>query len=452
MIEERQLDEVAGRVIMPGDADYDSARAVMMGGIERHPAAIVRVADAADVARVIAYARATGTELAVRSGGHSGAAHSTTEGGIVIDLRDLRTLEIDAEARTVRAGTGLTAAEVSSAAAEHGLAIGFGDTGTVGIGGITLGGGVGYLSRRDGLTIDNLLGAEIVTADGQVLDVDADTHPDLFWAIRGGGGNFGVATRFTYRLSQLDGVVGGMLVLPATPETVAGWIAADEAAADELSSIANVMSCPPMPMVPEEHHGSLVIFGMIAWSGRREDGDAAIAPFRALATPLADLVQPIGYPEMLPPEDADYHPTAVATNLFIRSVDETVAGVILEALAASDAPMRAVQLRVQGGAIARVPAEATAYAHRSSPIMVNIAALYEGPDDRAPKQAWVDQLSATLDQGVAGAYVNFVGDEGPDRVRAAYPPATFERLAAVKAVYDPTNLFRLNQNVPPADR
>ncbi|HEY8170136.1 MAG TPA: FAD-binding oxidoreductase [Candidatus Limnocylindria bacterium] len=450
MIEERLLDEVAGRVIMPGDADYDSARTVMMGGIDRHPAVIVRVVDAADVARVIAWARATGAELAVRSGGHSGAAHSTTEGGIVIDLRDLRTLEIDAGARTARAGTGLTAAEVSSAAAEHGLAIGFGDTGTVGIGGITLGGGVGYLSRRDGMTIDNLLGAEIVTADGRILEVDADHHPDLFWAIRGGGGNFGVATRFTYRLSALDGVVGGMLVLPATPETVAGWIAANEAAPDELSTIANVMPCPPMPMVPEEHHGSLVIFGMVAWSGQRELGEAAIAPFRALATPLADMVQPISYPEMFPPEDAEYHPTAVSTNLFMRLVDESVAGAMLEALAASDAPMRAVQLRVQGGAIARVPADATAYAHRSSPIMVNIAAFYDGADDRASKQAWVDELSAALDQGEAGAYVNFVGDEGADRVRAAYPAATFARLAAVKSTYDPTNLFRLNQNVPPA--
>jgi hypothetical protein len=205
-----------------------------------------------------------------------------------------------------------------------------------------------------------------------------------------------------------------------------------------------------MPMVPEEHHGSLVIFGMVAWSGQRELGEAAIAPFRALATPLADMVQPISYPEMFPPEDAEYHPTAVSTNLFMRLVDESVAGAMLEALAASDAPMRAVQLRVQGGAIARVPADATAYAHRSSPIMVNIAAFYDGADDRASKQAWVDELSAALDQGEAGAYVNFVGDEGADRVRAAYPAATFARLAAVKSTYDPTNLFRLNQNVPPA--
>ncbi len=452
MIEQDVLTGITGRVITADDPDYDSARQVLLGGIDRHPSAIVRVADAADVARVIAHARETGTELAVRCGGHSGAGHSTTEGGIVIDVRDLRELEIDTEARTLRAGSGLTALDVSSAAAEHGLAIGFGDTGSVGIGGITLGGGFGYLSRRDGLTIDNLLGAEIVTAEGEILEVDSGSHPDLFWAIRGGGGNFGVVTRFTYRLRPLDGVVGGMLILPATPETVAGWMAANEAAADELSSIANVMPCPPMPFVPEEHHGSLVIFGMIAWSGRREDGEAAIAPFRALATPLADMVKPISYPEMFPAEEGaeDYHPLAISKNLFIRSVDEAVARTILEALAASDAPMRAVQLRVQGGAVARVPADATAYAHRSSPIMVNVAAFYEGPADRDAKQAWIDELSAALDQGETGAYVNFVGDEGPAGVRAAYPGKTFDRLAAIKAQYDPTNVFRLNQNVPPA--
>jgi FAD/FMN-containing dehydrogenase len=450
MIDERLLTDVAGRVVTPDDADYDAVRQVAFGAVDRRPSAIVRVAGAADVAGVIAFARATGTELAVRSGGHSGAGHSTTDGGIVIDLRELRKIEIDPVARTARAQTGLTALEVSTAAAEHGLGIGFGDTGTVGIGGITLGGGVGYLSRRDGLTIDNLLAAEIVTADGQVLTVDADNHADLFWAIRGGGGNFGVATEFTYRLHELGQIVGGMLILPATPETLAGYMAAAEAALDELSTIANVMPCPPMPFIPEEQHGTMVILGMLAWSGPHADGEAVLAPFRTLATPLADQVQAMDYTGMFPPEDPDYRPTAVARTMFMRSVDREMAATILSQLEASDASMRAVQLRVLRGAIARVPTDATAYAHRSSPIMVNVAAFYDGADDMPRKQAWVDGVSAALDQGEAGAYVNFVGDEGPDRVRAAYPAGTWERLAAVKARYDPENLFRLNQNVEPA--
>ena len=283
-------ENLKGHVIAPGDEDYDKARTVVAGGVDRRPAVIVKVADIDDVDDVVRLARDTGLELAVRSGGHSGAGHSVTEGGIVLDLSDLKGLDIDVEGRTAWAETGLTAAEVTEALEPHGLAVGFGDTGSVGIGGITLGGGVGYLVRKFGLTIDDLLAAEVVTADGQRLLVDAENHPDLFWAIRGGGGNFGVVTRFKYRLHELPETLGGMLILPATAETVAGFIAAAEAAPDELSTIANVMPCPPMPFVPEEHHGKLVILGMLNYAGDPAAGEKAVAPFRALAEPLADLV------------------------------------------------------------------------------------------------------------------------------------------------------------------
>jgi FAD/FMN-containing dehydrogenase len=448
-ISSRLPTDIAGRIIRPDDPDYDATRQILSGAYDRHPAVIVRAANADDVARVIRFARETGTELAVRAGGHSNAGHSSTDGGIVLDLRDMNALEIDAESQTAWAEGGLTAGEVTSELAEHGFAIPFGDTASVGIGGLTLGGGVGYLVRKYGMTVDNLLAAEIVTADGELLRVDADQHPDLFWAIRGGGGNFGVVTRFQYRLQPLDGIVGGMLVLPATPETVAGFIAAAEAAPEELSTIANVMSAPPMPFLPEEAHGKLVILAMLAYSGDAADGERAMAPFRALAEPLADMLRPMSYPEMFPPEDPDYHPTAAATTMFVDPVDRDVAATILRHLEASDATMRVAQLRVLGGAMARVSADATAFAHRSSRIMVNLAAFY-GADDRQQRETWVADFKAALDQGDAGAYVNFLVDEGPDRVRAAYPGATWDRLASVKAKYDPTNLFRLNQNVPPA--
>lgn len=206
----------AGRVIGPDDADYDAARTIVYGGFDRRPAMIVRAADAADVSRVVRLARDTDLELAVRSGGHSAAGHSVTDGGIVLDLRDMKKLDIDVAGRTAWAETGLTAGEYSSATAEYDLATGFGDTGSVGIGGITLGGGVGFLVRKHGLTIDSLLAAEVVTADGEILYCDEETHPDLFWAIRGGGGNFGVATRFKFRLHELGPIFGGMLFLPAT--------------------------------------------------------------------------------------------------------------------------------------------------------------------------------------------------------------------------------------------
>jgi FAD/FMN-containing dehydrogenase len=442
--------EFPDRVIAPDDAGYDAARTITYGGMAKRPAVIIRVADANEVARVIALARETGLELAIRSGGHSNAGHSVVEDGIVLDLSQMKAIEIDVESRTAWAQPGLTAVELTAATSVHGLGIGFGDTGSVGIGGITLGGGVGYLVRKFGLTIDSLLAAEIVTADGQLLLVDAELHPGLFWAIRGGGGNFGVATNFKYQLHEVGTIVGGMLMLPATVDSVAGFMAASEAAPQGLSTIANVMPAPPMPGVPEEHVGELVIFGILCWAGDVDAGEYALAPFRALAEPIVDMLRPIPYPEIYPPEPPDYHPLAIARTMFIDHVDRGVSEMMLERLRASDSPMRVAQLRALGGAMARVPAEATAFAHRSSPIMVNVAAFYDETEgSKARHQAWVDDFWRALNQGDDGAYVNFLADEGQERIRAAYPGPTWDRLVKIKRRYDPTNLFHLNQNIPP---
>jgi FAD/FMN-containing dehydrogenase len=442
--------EFDGRVIAPGDSEYDDARRVFAGNIDRHPAVIIRPADAKEVSRVVGLARETGLELAVRSGGHSGAGHGTTDGGIVLDLAEMRALEIDPERGTAWAETGLSAGEVTNAAAEHGLAIGFGDTGSVGIGGLTLGGGIGFLVRRFGMTIDNLLAAEMVTADGELLQVDAEAHPDLFWAIRGGGGNFGVATRFRYRLQPLESVVGGMLFLPATPDVIAGFLAEAQAAPNELSTIANVMNAPPMPFLAEEHHGKLVVFAFLTYAGDTEAGERAIAPFRSLATPLADMVRPMRYPEMFMPDDPDYHPVAAARTMLVDDVDGRSIETILEQLESGTAPMRVTQIRPLGGAMAEVANDATAFAHRDRRFMLNVAAVYENRDEEPTHEAWVKSLSAELQRGERGAYVGFLGDEGEGGVREAYPPETWERLAQVKTSYDPTNVFRLNQNVPPS--
>jgi FAD/FMN-containing dehydrogenase len=436
-------------VIAPDNAEYDQARTIFYGGFDRRPAVIVRPTDASDVSQVVSLARETGLELAVRSGGHSLAGHSTTDGGIVLDLTDMNALEIDPEQRTAWAETGLTAGAYTTAAGAYGLATGFGDTGSVGIGGLTLGGGIGYLVRKHGLTIDSLLAAELVTADGQLLHVDDQSHPELFWAIRGGGGNFGVVTRFQFRLHELRQFVGGLLVLPATPAVIADFVAEAQAAPEELSTIANVMPAPPLPFVPAEQHGRLVIMATLAYAGDVEDGQRAVAPFRALATPLADLVRPMPYPEIYPPEQEDFHPTAVSRTMFVDAVGRGAVEAIVEHLEASTAPLAVAQLRVLGGAMARVPAEATAFAHRASRLMVNVTAVYQRPEDVEEHQAWVDRFAAALQDGDARAYVNFLGDEGPARIREAYPRSTWQRLAAIKGRYDPTNLFRLNQNIPP---
>ncbi len=441
--------DVKGEVVAPGDAGYDEARTVFYGGIDRRPAGIVRAADADDVSRVIALARETGLELAVRSGGHSIPGHSTTEGGIVLDLRDLNGLEIDVESRTAWAGGGLTTGRYTDAVAEHGLATPFGDTGSVGIAGLTLGGGVGYLVRKHGLTIDNVLAAEVVTADGQVLRVDHESHPDLFWAIRGGGGNFGVATRLQLRLHELEQVVGGMLILPATADAIYSFIAEAEAAPEELSGIANVMPAPPMPFLPPEQHGRLVIFALLVYAGDVEEGERAVAPFRALAEPIADMLGPKPYPAIFEGGDEDFHPVAIARTMYVNSIDRSAAETIVDQLQASTAMMAATQLRVLGGAAARVPVDATAYAHRQSRIMVNVAALFASPEEAPEHEPWVVGLADALRQDDTGAYVNFLGDEGEERIRAAYPGATWDRLVEVKRRYDPTNLFRMNQNIPP---
>lgn len=440
-----------GAVIAPGDADYDAARTVFYGAIDRRPAVVIRARDATDVSVIVALARRTGLELAVRSGGHSLAGHSVCDGGIVLDLSPMRALQIDAEQRTAWAEAGLTAGEYSAAADAYGLATGFGDSGSVGIGGITLGGGIGYLVRKYGLTIDDLLAADIVTADGEVIRADADNHSDLFWAIRGGGGNFGVVTRFQFRLHDVRQVVGGMLMLPATPAVIRSFVAEAESAPDELTTIANIMTAPPLPFVPTTYHGKIVILAMLLHAGSAEAGQRAVAPFRALATPIADMVRPMRYPEIYPPEQPGYHPLAAGDTLFVDRVDDAVAETIIDHLESSTASMAAAQVRVLGGAMARVPVDATAFAHRRRRVLVNVGAVYLRPDEAPAHQAWVSRFASTLRRGDRGAYVNFLGPEGNARVRDAYPGATWDRLTAVKERYDPTNLFRMNHNVPPAN-
>jgi FAD/FMN-containing dehydrogenase len=436
-----------GRLISPTDSDYDKARTVFYAGIENTPALIVRAADAEDVAKAIKLASKNGLELAVRSGGHSFAGYSATKGGIVIDMRDMKNLEIDVADKTVWAETGLTAMELTQAVDKHDLVIGFGDTGSVGIGGITLGGGVGFLVRKFGLAIDNLLAAEIVTADGEILQTDKDNHLDLFWAIRGGGGNFGVVTRFKYQLHELGEVLGGIMVLPATAEIIAQVTEIAASAPEELSMIINVMPTFPMPGVPEEYVGKLSIMAMIMYAGDPAEGEKVIAPIRALATPIADMVKPMRYKDIFFPEDEEYHPTAVSQTMHINNIDLVVAQAILAQLEASDSEMRAVQLRVLGGAMARVAPEATAYAHRHNPIMVNIAAFYETEAERKARQIWVTETAAKLDQGDKSVYVGFLGPNDASRAKDAYPEATRQRLLEIKKRYDPTNLFSRNFNI-----
>jgi len=437
-----------GRVVTRKSPDYDSLRIVAMTNHDRTSAAVIRVANASDIAAVINFARVTDLELAVRSGGHSVGGFSGTNSGLVIDLRDLNSIDIDDASRTGWFSSGLSAGEVTAALEAKGLILPLGDSGSVGLGGLTLGGGIGFLARKHGLTVDSLLAAEVVTADGDIIFADAERHSDLFWALRGGGGNFGVVTRFKFQLQALPDFIGGPLFLPATPEVLAGFVAAAQAAPDELTTIANVMPAPPLPFIPPQMHGKPVIVGMMAYAGNAAGAAAALAPFRALAPAIADLVGPAPLSSLYMPEDPNMRPAVTCRTLFMDTIGVSDARTVLEHIARSDAPMQIGQIRVLGGAAARVPVEATAFAHRHSRILVGFLAMYGGPTE--PHERWATDAIEDLRQHDTGAYVNFVSNEGPERLRAVYPGATWDRLRQVKGTYDPHNLFRLNQNIPPA--
>jgi hypothetical protein len=436
-----------GKIVLPGDSNYDTLRKVFPGEMDKKPKVIVLVADVHDVQKTIAFAKENNLDLSIRSGGHSALGLCVVDDGVVIDLREMRKLEINANDKTVWAETGLTAAEVTNELDKYNLVLGFGDTGSVGIGGITLGGGSGFLVRKFGLTIDNLLAAEIVTADGTILYVDKDNNPDLFWAIRGGGGNFGVVTKFKYKLHELSECYGGMLLLPATADVISGFVGIAQQAPDELSCILNIMPLPPMPFVPKEHHGELSIMAFIVYAGDPKEGEKVVAPIRSLATPFADMVKPMRYKEIFFPEDENYHPIAVARNLHLHTVDHELAEKIIDHLNSLTAPMKVLQLRILGGMMSRIPVDETAYAHRKSEIMGNVASFYTTEAEKEERKKWVDAFLRLLDQGDPAIYVNFLGPYDKDRIRDAYDDTTWNRLLEIKKKYDPANFFHNNINI-----
>ncbi|MFL5724828.1 MAG: FAD-binding oxidoreductase [Chloroflexota bacterium] len=443
---------ISGVVIRPGDEAYDEARHVHNTLYDRRPALIVRAADAADVARSVTFANDHGLELAVRAGGHGGAGYGTTDGGLVIDLSAMKGLHIDPERRLAWAQPGLTAGEYTAAAAAHGLTTPFGDTGSVGIAGLTLGGGIGWLVRKHGLTIDSLVSVELVTADGRLVTASETRNPDLFWAVRGGGGNFGVVTRFVFRLHPVATVLGGALFLPVTREVIAGLVPLAEAAPEELTTIAFIMPTPPLPFVPEEHHFKpSVILMFVHASDDIAAGQAALEPFRALATPFAEGVFPMPYPAIYDfTAEAGKPGPGVVRSLMLEELDDETIDTILARVVAPSSPAAITEIRVLGGAMARVPTDATAFAHRDARILIALLTGFEDPAEAPIHEAWTQEYFEEIAAKSTGVYSNFLGAEGEARLREAYPTRTYERLAEVKRAYDPTNLFRLNQNIIPA--
>lgn len=443
-----QLD---GRLITDTSEDYDAARKTLFIHVDRRPLAMVRAATAQDVALAVRFAVEHALPLAVRSGGHSLAHLSVIDDAIVIDMSRMKRVSIDPETRIARVQPGATSGDLAGPANAHGLALTTGDTHSVGMGGLTTGGGIGFMVRKYGLAIDSLIAAQVVTAGGEIVTASADENPDLFWAIRGGGGNFGIITEFIYRLAPVSQILGGVLLLPASRKVLRGYLDYTVAAPDDLTTIANLMYAPPAPFVPEERVGELVLMIFVAWTGSEADGERALAPLRALATPVAEAISMMPYPGIYEFTAFAAEPHAASIrSMFADQLSDTALDAMLAAMRQPSSPASLVQLRGLGGALARVDNAATAFAHRDRRYFVAIIGLWLDPaEDPASHVAWTSALWQTIRPEGAGVYVNFLENEGADRVRDAYPTATYARLAEIKAKYDPRNIFHFNQNILP---
>jgi FAD/FMN-containing dehydrogenase len=436
--------ELGAEALRPGDDGYDDAARVFFAA--GRPALVVRARDTDEVGAALRHAVRHGLAVSVRSGGHSPVGHSTNDGGMVVDLAHLDAVEVlDADRRLVRIGGGATWGQVTAALGPHGWALTAGDTTSVGVGGLTLGGGIGWLVRRHGLAIDNLVGARVVTAEGELVTASAQEHPELFWALRGGGGNFGVVVDFDFVAQEVTTVHHGTVAyrVDDAANLLRRWRDAMRSAPDELSSTLALL--PPMPDAPRTAMLLLCYGG--APGSPVAAADAAIEPLLELGTVLNASITERPYAEIL--EDAQHPPGVrlVSRNTLVRALDDDVVEAIA-GLSAAGGP-RAIAVRSLGGAFARVPSDATAFAHRDAEAMVVCGMFLPEAATDADLEGALLPWRAVAELG-AGTYINFQGSATDADVAAAYPPATYARLAAVKRSYDPGNVFALNHNVEPA--
>jgi FAD/FMN-containing dehydrogenase len=446
--------QVSGEVIVPGDAPYDEARKVYNGMIDKHPAAVVRCNGPADVVAVIGVARDEGYELSVRGGAHSAPGFGTNDGGLVIDLSGLQDVVVDPAAQTARAGGGCTWSVFNDATNAHGLATTGGIIGSTGIAGLTLGGGIGYLARKYGLSCDNLVSAEVVTADGQVVTASERDHADLFWALRGGGGNFGVVTTFEYRLHPVADVYGGPIAYPVdrTEDILRFYREYITESPEELGGFVGFHLAPPLPFLPEEWHFKNVCLAVPCWAGPVDEGEKMIKPFLEVVEPVGSMVGRMPYPALntafdpLLPAGLQHYWKAS----FARDLSDGAIAVHADYGARVPAIQCAVHLYPIDGAVQRVGADDTAFAYRDVDFSPVIAGMWEDPADNEANIAWVRAYHEALEPFSAeGGYVNFMDADDQDRIAANYR-GNYDRLSVIKATYDPTNLFHLNQNIQPA--
>jgi FAD/FMN-containing dehydrogenase len=435
-----------GDLIDPSSTEYDSARKVWNGMIDRRPALIARCKSVSDVQTAIRFGRDNDLPIAIRGGGHNAAGLAVADGGVVIDLRAMRDVVVDPETRTARVGGGATWGDFDAAAAKHGLATTGGAVSTTGVAGLTLGGGLGWLMRSYGMTCDNLIGAEVVTADGQIVRASANENADLLWGLRGGGGNFGVVTSFEFQLHEVATILGGILFYPLTRarDVLRFYRELTKTTPDALTVFCAMMCTPD---------GVPVVALALCYNGPVEDGERAIRAIRAFDTPIAGDVGPMPYTALQSMLDAGF-PSGLQVHWrseFVTAIPDALVEAAVSAFERVPSPLSAILIEQFGGAVARVAREATAFDNRDADYNFVIVSRWADPADAAKNVAWARATSDAVKPFTNGrVYVNYIGaGESPDRVRAAFSPEKFARLASIKRKYDPTNVFRMNQNIPP---
>jgi len=444
-----------GDVLLPGDGGYDEARVIWNAMIDRRPGAIVRCRSSADVERAVAFAAEHRLLTAIKGGGHNIAGNAVCDGGLMLELSAMKSVVVDADAETARVEAGALLADVDAATQAHGLALPLGINSTTGIAGLTLGGGYGWLSRKYGLTIDSLSGVDIVTPDGKSRRASATEHPELFWAICGGGGNFGVVTAFDFALHRLGPeVLSGLVVHPiaAAPALLRAYRDLATAMPDELSVWVVMRKAPPLPFLPEEWHGREVLVFAACYAGDMAEGEKALAPLRALGTPIADVIGPhpyAGWQQAFDPLLAPGARNYWKSHNF-ETIDDGVIDLLTEAVGRLPTPECEIFIAQVGGATRRTDPAATAFAQRDAVFMMNVHTRWQEPVDDTRCIAWARELfDRTATFATGGVYVNFMPEDDTGRVKSAFG-ASYPRLAKVKAEVDPANLLRMNMNIRPA--
>jgi FAD/FMN-containing dehydrogenase len=453
---ELQLDDTAfrGQVLGPADEGYDEQRRIWNGSFDRRPAAIVRCAGVADVITAVKAAQGSGLTVAVRSGGHSFPGLSVADDALMIDLSPMKGVRVDPERRTARVQAGVLLGELDRETQAFGLAVPSGIVTHTGVAGLTLGGGIGWIMRKHGLSVDQLVSVDLVTAEGEFVRATAEENADLFWGLRGGGGNFGIVTEFEFRCVELGTqVLAGPIIWPMTKSGEVlrfyrDWVAE---APDELMTIVIHRKAPPLPIIPEELHGEPVVMIVPCWVGDVETGEAFLKPLREFGPPVADvcMVKPyLAHQAMLDPSFVPgrwyYFKSADVAELTDELIDVT-----MERSLQISSPLTSFPIWQMGGAVGRVGDDETAFNGRTAAFTYNIGASTETEEGFAEEREWVRGFWDAISPWHQGVYVNFLGDEGADRVRQSYGPEKYDRLQALKGKYDPDNLFKLNQNIPP---